>query len=202
MLMMSSCMPGLSWPRPMISKDCTSGTPELIMVASCRLNTAISLGVTFFLAAPNSDFGFFLTLSGLMPRRRSSARTRATLLPLTSPLVRAPFLSVPSHTKMSCFAVFSATLHRNHAIEFFQGRHASLDLTKARGSKVGDALLLGHVRKQKHKTKNQKKTHQKNQKQQHKKNAHPSQKTNKTQNTTNHKKHQKTNENNHGKSFG
>src|SRR3569833_3083112 len=80
-----------------------------------------------------------------MPRRRSSARTRATLLPLTSPLVRAPFLSVPSHTKMSCIAVFSATLHRNHAIEFFQGRHARLDLAKARGSKVGDALLLGHV---------------------------------------------------------
>ena len=44
-----SCIVGLSWPRPTISNDCTSGTPADIMVASWRLKIAMSLVVIFFL---------------------------------------------------------------------------------------------------------------------------------------------------------
>ena len=42
----SFCMAGFSWPLPMISKACTMGMPADIMVASWRLNTAMSPGST------------------------------------------------------------------------------------------------------------------------------------------------------------
>jgi hypothetical protein len=42
----SFCIAGFSWPLPMISKACTMGMPAAIMVASWRLNTAMSSLVT------------------------------------------------------------------------------------------------------------------------------------------------------------
>ena len=42
----SFCIAGFSWPLPMISKACTIGMPADIIVASCRLNTAMSSAVT------------------------------------------------------------------------------------------------------------------------------------------------------------
>ena len=49
-----------SWPRPTISKACTSGTPEATIVASCRVKMAMSLGWIFLPPEPNSALGFLL----------------------------------------------------------------------------------------------------------------------------------------------
>ena len=97
MFRISSCIFGFSWPRPTISKDCTSGTPEAIMVAIWRLKIAMSLASIFLpLRPPSSGFGFFLTLTELMPCRRSVAFTSASLVLDISPFTFWPFLSVPS----------------------------------------------------------------------------------------------------------
>ena len=63
----SCCIALFSWPRPTISKDCTSGTPEDIIVASWRLNTVMSLLVILPPPLPKSGFGFLRTFSGLTP---------------------------------------------------------------------------------------------------------------------------------------
>ncbi|MNO04920.1 hypothetical protein D3C81_2261180 [compost metagenome] len=54
----------------MMSNDCSSGTPDFIMVAICRVKKAISSGL-IGLPLPNSEPAFFFTLSGLMPCLRN-----------------------------------------------------------------------------------------------------------------------------------
>ena len=66
---------------------------------------AMSFGVIFFLPArESSERGLRRTLMGLTPWRRSSAFTRASLLPDISPFTRLPARSVPSHRNMSCLS--------------------------------------------------------------------------------------------------
>src|SRR5690606_17643459 len=84
-----------------ISSAITSGTPDLIIVASWRLKTAMSLGVIGLPAPPNSGLGLVLTRVGWMPRRRSSARSMLAFLDVSSPFIRTPRLSVPSQMKVS-----------------------------------------------------------------------------------------------------
>ena len=45
--MISFDIDGLAWPLPTMSNDCSSGTPAFIMVASWRVNSAMSLPVIF-----------------------------------------------------------------------------------------------------------------------------------------------------------
>jgi hypothetical protein len=57
-------------------------------------------------AKVNSGAAFFLTLSGKMPCRRSSALIMFWLGPRISPLIRTPRLSVPSHLKVGSSSFF------------------------------------------------------------------------------------------------
>ncbi len=92
----------------MMSKACTSGTPDDIMVASWRLKMAMSLGVIALPLPALARADFFLTLSGTMPCLRSSALTRVGLVPRLSPLTRLPRLSVPSQANRFSLSAFSA----------------------------------------------------------------------------------------------
>ena len=78
------------------------------MVANWRLKTQMSLVVIFFLPAPNSGLGFFLTLRGLIPWRRSVALISASEVPDISPLTFLPWRSIPSHWNIFDFIACSA----------------------------------------------------------------------------------------------
>lgn len=77
----------------MMSKDCTIGTPEAIMVAIWRLKMATSRGFTVLPEAPNSGLPRSLTVWGFMPWRRSSALTSEAFFAVMSPFIRLPRLS-------------------------------------------------------------------------------------------------------------
>jgi len=62
-----SCMAESAWPRPMISKACTSETPAAIMVANWRLKTTISALRILRLIPPSQGGGFFSIRMGLIP---------------------------------------------------------------------------------------------------------------------------------------
>ena len=87
----------------MISIACTIGMPDFIMVANCRLKKAMSLGWIGLPALPNSGLGLGLTTMGVMPKRRSSARSKFTFLDCCSPFILTPRLSLPSQTKVTSF---------------------------------------------------------------------------------------------------
>jgi len=78
-----------------MSKAWTRGTPAAIMVASWRLKMAMS-ALLIFLFTLNSGSAFFLSLVGLTPWRRSSARTTVRFGARVSPLMRVPRRSMPS----------------------------------------------------------------------------------------------------------
>src|SRR5688500_15536260 len=82
----------------MISREFTIGTPDFIMVANCRLKIAISLGVIALPLPPNNGLGLAFTTLGVMPWRRSSARTMLAVLAVCSPFMVTPRLSLPSQT--------------------------------------------------------------------------------------------------------
>ena len=94
----------------MMSNDCSSGTPAFIMVAICRVNSAMSIGL-IFLPAPNKETAFLRTFSGLIPCLRSCALINAGLWPASSPLTLPPFLSVPSQVNTLVFNAFSAMVN-------------------------------------------------------------------------------------------
>ena len=96
MLVSMSFMRGLLWPPATISKPCTIGTPAAIIVASWRLNTAMSRPLIALPALPNSGLGLALTTCGLMPCLRRSALTRLAFLLICSPLILVPRLSMPT----------------------------------------------------------------------------------------------------------
>jgi hypothetical protein len=75
-----------------MSKDCSSGTPAFIMVASWRVNKVTSLSLTL----PPLPIGRFLTLVTTMPWRRSVTLTTASPPAFISPLMIFPDLSLPS----------------------------------------------------------------------------------------------------------
>src|SRR3972149_985875 len=138
----SSCMPAFSCPRPTISKACTRGTPEDIMVASCRLNTVMSLGVILDLPALlKRDFGFFFTLRGFTPWRRRFALTRASLCPLISPFTRLPDLSVPSQPNISALAACAiCRLLYGYAVYFRQGGYPVHNFFQTGTANIPDAF--------------------------------------------------------------
>ena len=74
-----------SEPPATISKLCTSGTPAFIMVAICRVNKAMSIGLMALPLPPNKGLGFFLTLLARIPCLISWAFTKAELELLSSP---------------------------------------------------------------------------------------------------------------------
>ena len=105
MFLMSAFIAGLSTPPATISKDCTRGTPAFIMVASWRVNKAMSAGPIFLPPSENIGFDRFLTLPALMPCFRSWAFTKLTLRPLVSPATFLPALSVPFQSKIRSSAM-------------------------------------------------------------------------------------------------
>ena len=92
------CIAGFSCPLPTISNDCTSGTPADIIVASCRLNTVMSL-VSIFPFAPNKGLGFFFSLVGFIPCFLSAVLAAASLGAAISPVTFLVLLSRPSQIK-------------------------------------------------------------------------------------------------------
>ncbi len=89
---------GFLCPVPMISSELTIGTPDFIMIAIWRLKKAMSLVLIALPAAPNRGLGLGLTTLGVMPWRRSSARSRLAFLAGVSPFILTPRLSVPTQT--------------------------------------------------------------------------------------------------------
>ena len=118
MVRIRSCIFGFSWPRPTMSNACTSGTPAAIMVASWRMKMAMSFGMIFLPAPPNSGLGFFLILSGLTPMRRSSDFTWASVAAVRLPFIRLPLASVPSqaHTTSSVFLFFAGAFAMDQSL--------------------------------------------------------------------------------------
>ncbi len=100
---------GFLCPLAMMSSDDTIGTPDFIIVAICRLKKAMSFGLIGLPAAPNSGFDLGLTCPGLMPWRRSSARSRLAFFADCSPFIFTPRLSVPSQTNGCSSMVLRAT---------------------------------------------------------------------------------------------
>ena len=91
-----------------MSKLCTSGTPALSIVASCRVKIAISAGLMALPLPPNNGLGFLRTLLGLMPCWRNCALAMAWLIAVISPLPGRPLLSVPLQVKMSVLIALAA----------------------------------------------------------------------------------------------
>ncbi len=77
-----------------MSKDCSSGTPAFIIVASWRVNSVMSFSVTRLPPVRRC----FLILVTWMPWRRSLEATTASPLARNSPLTVLPVLSRPSQT--------------------------------------------------------------------------------------------------------
>ena len=86
---------GLGLPWPTMSKDCSKGTPAFIMVANWRVKVATSLGL-MDCAQPMRRFLIFL---GVIPWRRSMARTKVSAVARVSPLTIRPLRSRPCHSK-------------------------------------------------------------------------------------------------------
>jgi len=77
-----------------MSNACSSGTPDFIIVAIWRVNSAMSLSV---MRRPRESLRF-LTLVTSTPCRRSVAWTTASPPARISPRMSLPFLSLPSQS--------------------------------------------------------------------------------------------------------
>jgi hypothetical protein len=85
----------LSVPLATISKACSSGTPAFIMVASCRVKSAMSAS----LIRPPSDLRpCFLIFVTAMPCRRSALTTIVSPFARVSPRTIFPARLRPSQT--------------------------------------------------------------------------------------------------------
>jgi hypothetical protein len=89
-----------------MSKDCSSGTPAFIMVASWRVNSEMSLSVTL----PAPPWRCLRTFCTTMPWRRSVALTTFSPCARISPRTVLPDRSLPSHAKVNSFGPFAAAL--------------------------------------------------------------------------------------------
>jgi hypothetical protein len=90
---------GLLVPLPTMSKDCSSGTPDLTMVANWREKSVMSLSETLPLELV---FRFF-SLEMVMPWRRREALAADSLAALISPRTTLPALFLPSQEKSDSF---------------------------------------------------------------------------------------------------
>jgi hypothetical protein len=109
---------GLVAPRPTMSKACSSGTPAFIMVASWRVNSAMS----FCLIELPPLVRRFFTLVSRMPWRRRLALTWASPPARISPRTTLPFLSRPSHSKTSSLTFLAADAVAMRAPDRMGGR--------------------------------------------------------------------------------
>src|SRR5690349_4851785 len=152
---MSFCIAGFSLPLPTISNDCTSGIPAASMVASWRLNTAMSSGATLPPLLNAADC--FLIRLTAMPWRRRSARNAVSSGARLLPETRLPFLSIPDHengtSRLTPFAplvaaavaMIAGSLFDRHAVDFFDAGQACLDLLEACSPQIPDTFLRGLV---------------------------------------------------------
>jgi len=92
-------------PLATISNDCSSGTPAFIIVANWRVKSVMSLVVIFLPVEKD----FFFTFVTKMPCLRKVTVTMVSLPARSSPLTIFPDLSLPSHAKMTSFAVPAPT---------------------------------------------------------------------------------------------
>src|SRR5262245_54317416 len=90
---------GFACPLATMSNACSSGTPAFIIVAICRVKSAMSFSVTF-LPPPSRCLRTRVTL---MPWRRRVALTTADPPARISPLIFLPVRSRPSQTKIASF---------------------------------------------------------------------------------------------------
>src|SRR5688572_23718689 len=153
----SFCIAGLSLPVPTISNDCTSGMPAASMVASWRLNTAMSSGFT--LPPDLKAVLCFLMRLTAMPWRRRSARNAVSSGARLLPVTRLPFLSMPDQEygtsrlmPFACVAtavaMIAVSLFDGDAVDFFDAGHALLDLLEPGTPQVPHAFfrsLVGDV---------------------------------------------------------
>jgi hypothetical protein len=95
---------GLEEPLPTMSKDCRSGTPAFIMVASWRVNRLMSFSPT----RPPPLFFCFLIFCTMMPCRRSVALAAVSLTARMSPRTDLPPLSLPSQLNVISFGPLAA----------------------------------------------------------------------------------------------
>ena len=87
---------GLEWPRPTMSKACSSGTPAFIITASWRVKMVRSLAVIFL---PPRELTFFTEIF-CIPWRRSCASTMWSPAARSSPCCVLPDLSFALHLKL------------------------------------------------------------------------------------------------------
>jgi len=84
-------MDAFSCPFPTMSKDCTRGTPDAIIVAIWRENIAMSIAVIGGFLGANSGLGLVFIFFTLNPCLRSSAFAIAELFAIISPSLLTPF---------------------------------------------------------------------------------------------------------------
>src|SRR5438128_10074831 len=145
---------GLAWPRPTMSKACSSGTPAFIITASWRVKMVMSLSV-IFLPPPVRTF---LIVWTWMPWRRRFAATADSPAARLSPLITFPDLSLPVQEKLYCLtsaAAFFATaamvvslLLVGDGLDLFERREPPLHLDQARLAQGVDPFarrLVGQV---------------------------------------------------------
>src|SRR5580704_665325 len=131
----------------MISKACTIGIPADIMVASWRLNTAISSFVT--LPPERNALLWVLTRVAATPWRRKSARKACSFAARDFPRTLLPRLSLPSQRNWVSFllAVADTAINRSFllldgdVVNFFQAGNAIAHLFKAGTAQIPDPIL-------------------------------------------------------------
>ena len=99
----SSRTAAFSWPRAMICRLCTSGTPAESMVVIWREMTAMSIGLILAPPLENIPWPCLLTLVTLTPCLRSSALTVVMLSACNSPETFCPLRLTPCQRKEKTF---------------------------------------------------------------------------------------------------
>src|SRR5579885_33295 len=155
MSMIRSCMLRFSWPRPTISKDCTRGTPEDIMVAICR-EDAYVLGGDLLFAGAEQGLGFFLDrgwIDALAPQDGLDeivADAGHLALDLFAVFVQAlPEVHVgllDSRRRRGRFGCRGHTLLHGYRVDLFEAGDAVHHLLERRLANVRDALFFRLIR--------------------------------------------------------
>src|SRR5580704_121883 len=122
--------------------------PAAIIVASCRLNTAMS-AAEGLPPPPNSLLPCVLTRVAATPWRRRSARSAASFTARDLPRTLLPRLSLPSQRNWVSFllAVADTAINRSFllldgdVVNFFQAGNAIAHLFKAGTAQIPDPIL-------------------------------------------------------------
>src|SRR5690606_5558371 len=126
-------------------------------------NTAMSRAEIFLAPPPNSGLDLALTIVGVIPWRRSSARSRLAVRAICSPFITLPRLSRPCQTNSSsafsrCASAFSralpmAALRADMGLPSILGNAVDLDeagdplfhLVQRGTPQIADAAALGSL---------------------------------------------------------